>query len=481
MKKELIVALDVGTSSCRAVCFRPDGSRAAGASLPLMPARIEPGMSEYQAGVILQTARRVLDTVLEKVGPQSVAAIGIASQRSTVVLWNTQTGAACGPVLAWEDGRAQQQAQQAPLTQEEIHLQTGLYKTPFFSAPKMAWILQTSPAASQALKQGCLLSAPVASYLIWHLTGGQTCATDYSLAQRTLLLDIHTLQWSECLCRGFRIPDAILPQLSSSAADYGAYRFQGVSIPITACVADQQAAAVYFNILPQESLINYGTGAFWLYRAGEKPVSLPGMLTSVSATAERKKVHYLLEGPVNAAASALLWLKAQGIDFDDIETDALCQQSAHPVWFLPAFGGLGAPYWDFMVPTAVEGLSPLTRKADWVAGVVRAIAFLLADIAHYLQTNGQELKGPVRASGGLSRVNYLTQFQADLLQREIDVSPETEATLCGTALLAAKPVNGKLTFLQENSKIQPKLSSHEVHTLYTQWQDFVTRLRSKKS
>ena len=477
--KNLIVSLDIGTSGCRAAAMRTDGSVAARYERTLLPARPMPGMSEYNAVDLINTARTALHAVLDKVGPQHVAALAITSQRSTIVLWDKQTGEAVGPVLTWEDGRAQEQAVQAPLSQEEIHIKTGLYKTPFFSAPKIAWSLQHIPQAADLSRQGRLLAAPVASYLIWHLTEGNTLATDISLAQRTLLFDVHTLAWSETLCNGFGIPPDILPQIRPSAADYGAYTYHDVSIPITACVGDQQAAAVYFGLEKNKSLINYGTGAFWLYHAGEKPVFLPGMLTSVSATLPTKKPDYLLEGPVNAAGSALAWLKEQGIHFGETQTDTLCESAKHPILFLPAFGGLGAPYWDFKTPTSIGNLSPHTRKPDWVAGAVRGIAFLLADIGAYLRANGCEVEGPVQVSGGLSQSSYLTSFQAGLLQLPLEVAHQAEATLLGAALLAAAQADIPCSVSPSYTKVTPTLPADQAHALHKEWQEFVSSCRGK--
>ena len=474
--QKYVVALDIGTSGCRAVAVRADGTTAVRHTCALVPRRSAPGISEYQADDLLGACKEVLQAVLDQVGPQHVAALAVASQRSTVVLWDKTTGQAAGPILTWEDGRAQAQAAQAAISQEEVHSQTGLYKTPFFSAPKIAWMLQQVPQAAQLLKQGHLLAAPVASYLIWHLTDGKIFATDATLAQRTLLYDVTCGGWSAALCQAFGVPQEILPPILPTAADYGVYSYRGTDIPITVCVGDQQAAAAYFALRPKDSLLNYGTGAFWLYHTGTKPVFLPGMLTSVAATSQA----YLLEGPVNAAGSALLWLKAQGLLFEDEALQSLCEGAKQPVWFLPALGGLGAPYWDFSVSAAAEGLSPLTRKEDWVAGVVRGIAFLLADIGAYLRVNGCALEGTIQVSGGLSQLNYLTSFQADLLQQPLWVSSQTEATLLGAAGLAAERM-GQPFAVEQTGKQQvlPKLRAESARELYSQWQQFVKRQRQK--
>ncbi len=479
MKKEYIVSLDMGTSGCRAAAVRADGTIAAQHYFPLAPVRPAPGLSEYNAADLWQAAAQSVHAVLDKIGPQNAAALAVASQRSTVVLWNTQTGEPAGPVLTWEDGRAQTQVQDATVSQEEIHLKTGLYKTPFFSAPKITWSLQTVPQAISLVAQGCLAAAPVASYIIWKLTDGKTFSADYTLAQRTLLFDVQQLAWSEALCKSFSVPRELLPSLQPSAADYGVYTYQGVSIPICACVGDQQAAAVYFGLEKHKSLINYGTGAFWLYNNGETPAFLPGMLTSLSASGREHASDYLLEGPVNSAASALLWLKAQGILFEDTELDALCTQAKHPILFLPSFGGLGAPYWDFETPTSVGHLSPHTRKPDWVAGVVRAIAFLLTDIANYLRTNGCAVEGPVQVSGGLSHSNYLTSFQADVLQLPLEVSHQADATVLGAAMLAAEHIGQPVTCAPAYTKVSPTMTAAQAGELYAAWQQFVSNVRKK--
>ncbi len=477
--QKMIVALDIGTSGCRAAAVRGDGSVALQQEAPLVPLRSAPGLSEYQAEELLRAARQTLHAVLDGIGPQQIACLAVTSQRSTIVLWDKTTGKPIGPVLTWEDGRAQAQAEQASISQEEVHAQTGLYKTPFFSAPKIAWILQHVPQASQLLKQGNLLAAPVASYIIWHLTNGQVFATDVSLAQRTLLLDVKSAAWSPSLCQAFGVPMEILPKLLPSAADYGTYTYQGVKIPISVCVGDQQAAAAYFNLQTTDSLINYGTGAFWLYHTGEKAVFLPGMLTSLAATAGPASNAYLLEGPVNSAGSALLWLKAQGISFDEEELQTICVSSKRPVWFLPALGGLGAPYWDFKISAAAEGLCPLTQKEDWVAGAVRGVAFLLADIGAYLRANGCATSGKIQVSGGLSRLNYLTAFQADILQQDLWVLPQADATLLGAALLAARQKGVALNFVKDFRRIAPTLSAKQARELYTYWQQFLMRQRQK--
>lgn len=475
MSGKLFVALDLGTSSCRALAFNQRGEVLARKSLILAPKRPQNGLSFYDGNELLRAQKNVLNSLLTQVGAQNVRSISVSCQRSTVVLWHRQTGEPLAPVLTWEDGRAAAEAENAPVSQAEVHAITGLYKTPYFSAPKIAWCLKNCPPVKQAAGEKNLLIGPVASYFIWHLTGGKTFAADPTLAQRMLLWDIRTQTWSADLCKAFGVEPETLPEIRPSAADYGTYEFEQVKIPLCVCVGDQQAAA-WNRLKDGQTLINYGTGAFLLHNAGRKNICLPGLLTSLSASCEIPKSDYLLEAPVNAAGSAFQWLGAQGISFDAKKIDSLCALSQKPVWFLPALGGLGAPYWDFSLSPVVAGLSPLTQKADWVAGTVRGIAFLLADIVAYLRANKVPVSGPVAVSGGLTHLNYLMQFQAGLLQLPLVLRGESESTALGAAHLAADYLQESLQVNTngESCSFLPNLSVEDAKNLHQKWQTFLT-------
>lgn len=475
MSGKLFVALDLGTSSCRALAFNQRGEVIARKSLILAPKRPQNGLSFYDGNELLRAQKNVLNSLLTQVGAQNVRSISVSCQRSTVVLWHRQTGEPLTPVLTWEDGRAAAEAENAPVSQAEVHVITGLYKTPYFSAPKIAWCFKNCLPVKQAVGEKNLLIGPVASYFIWHLTGGKTFAADPTLAQRMLLWDIRTQTWSADLCKAFGVEPETLPEIRPSAADYGTYEFEQVKIPICVCVGDQQAAA-WNRLKSGQTLINYGTGAFLLHNAGRKNICLPGLLTSLSASCETPKSDYLLEAPVNAAGSAFQWLGAQGISFDEKKIDSLCALSQTPVWFLPALGGLGAPYWDFSLSPVVAGLSPLTQKADWVAGTVRGIAFLLADIVAYLRANKVPVSGPVAVSGGLTHLNYLMQFQAGLLQLPLVLRGESESTALGAAHLAADYLQESLQVStnRESCSFLPNLSVEDAKNLHQKWQAFLT-------
>ena len=478
MTAKWTVAIDQGTSSCRVFAVDEQGNVQARKSAAFLPTRTASGCSEYPAEPLLQVQLTLLNQLLDEVGPQQVQALAVCSQRSSVVLWDKQTGKPLAPVLTWEDGRAVKEAQQVPFSQEEIHTQTGLFKTPFFSAPKIAWCLTHCPQAARAAQEGTLLVAPIASYLIWHLTAGQVFATDATLAQRTLLWDIRNGQWSEALCRAFGVEIASLPRLQATVDDYGAYVYKGVAIPVRVCTADQQAAAYYHRLQPGRSAINYGTGAFVLHHTGTRLAVLPGMLSSVAVRFADKPQEFLLEGPIFAAGSALQWLQKQGFHFDIEQLDRLASQACNPIRFLPALGGLGAPYWDYRAACCIENLSPRTVLPDWIAGTLQAVAGLVADVVYYLRNNGQEVTGPVSVSGGLARSEYLLQQQADLLQLPLQLCNDAESTVLGAARLADPHVAVQPAGTLHT--LTPACTAQQAQQQYRVWQEFVSRCRRKK-
>lgn len=461
-----VVALDIGTSSCRCGAFGK-GRLQIKQSISLLPHRQRPGLSEYRAEDLLKASYYVLHQVLDTVNLEEVSSLVISSQRSTVVLWDKDSGQALGPILTWEDGRAMKEAEQAPITQEEVHVSTGLYKTPYFSAPKIMWSITHLPEVKDAFKRGKLCVGPVASFLIYHLTKGRVFATDPTLAQRTLLFDIKDGAWSEKLCKAFSIPGEILPQLKATVDDYGVYEYRSKYLPIRVCVGDQQAAAS--SLVSGDMLFNYGTGAFVLHHTGTKHVILPGLLTSVAPSQVGKGLSYLLEGPVNAAGSAYLWLKTKGIQIDMKDLDLLCARSTHPLEILPAIGGLGAPYWNFSLGPVIKGQTGSSTPADWVAGLTRGIALLVADIVHYMKAYQIVPSGKMIVSGGLSQSDYLMQFQADVLQRFLTRTAQPEETLMGAVLLAGVTENSDV--LEE--MFSPRISPLQSQDIYKKWQAFV--------
>lgn len=473
MSKQTILSVDLGTSSSRVLAVDERGNILASVSRPVTLSRPQEGRAEMDAQQWLQDVWALLDEMAAKT--EGEITLSIASQRSTIVFWNRKTGEPLCPILSWQDGRAWQQTQAISLSQEEIHERTGLYKTPFYSAAKIKWALEQIPAVAHAAKENRLCIGPLASFLIWHLTAGRVFACDSTLAQRTLLFNIHTLDWDDTLLQHVGVQRSWLPQIKPTAADYGVWEHAGRSCTIRVCVGDQQAALYALQLVAGEACINYGTGAFYMYHTGAQCQLLPGVLTSVGASGvHENQAAYLLEGTVNACGSLFEWLRAQGFAFEMQELDALVAQAKQPVWLLPALGGLGAPYWDFTASPVVAGLSPHTRKSDWLAGAVAAIAYLIADIEFYLAKQGRKAAS-LKVSGGLSQLQVLLQKQADILQCPLHPCVEHEGSAMGAALLAAEIAQKPFASWKTISylpQVSPHLSAGQAAQQYAQWQNF---------
>ena len=481
MNNKQIVALDQGSSSSRTLAFDIHGNVTARSSRAVDTLRPAAGLAEFDAWALLQGQMDSFREVLAQISAENVAAIAVASQRSTVVFWDRLTGKPLAPALSWQDGRAQQEADLTELPQETIHQITGLYKTPFYSAAKIAWTLKNIPQVRQAADEERLCIGPVASYIIWHLTGGKVFACDPTLAQRTLLFNISTFNWERSLLDAFGVKREWLPQIKRTADNYGMYEIEGKQVPICVCVGDQQAALQALRVVSGGACINYGTGAFFMRNTGHQCHFLQGLLTSVGAQSGAAN-EYLLEGPVNACATVFAWLNAIGFSCSVDEIDALYEKATHPVQFLPALGGLGAPYWDFTLSPVFSGLSPHTQKADVIAGAVDAIAALLADIVFYTERYGIKTT-EIKVAGGLSKNRALLRAQADILQMRLLPCVEVESTAVGAAMLAGG-MCGVDTSQWETMHIlpavDPKLEPEAAEDKYMRWHQFLNWCKAKK-
>ncbi len=473
-KNYCFICIDQGSSSSRAVAVAADGVVQARAAVQLLPSMTANNMCEYDAAALLDSQMEALQETLDTL-PQDCEplCIGVASQRSTIVLWDKVTGLPLCPVLSWLDGRAEKQVAENKLSHTEIHQKTGLYKTAYYSAPKIRWCIDNYTQAALALKEGRLLAGPVATYLIWHMTKGKVFAADPTLAQRTMLFNIDTQTWDEEILKSFNIPKEILPEIKCSADDYGSYK----GIPITVCVGDQQAAAAGIGMLNTGDVaVNYGTGAFLLANAGPKPKHLDGILSSLSWNSKDKKADYLLEAPLNVAGSILNWLNGIGLRFELEDLPEICAQSKAPVWFLPALGGLGAPYWDFKITPIITGLNPKTTKEDIIFGAIRGLGFLMADIAFYIKKNGGLDISNIRVSGGLADCGALLQFQSDILGANILQNYEAETTAMGVAYICAaqnKIETAHWQVFNIYNLFKPQMPAGNAAQLYAKWRKFL--------
>lgn len=477
--RQVVVALDQGSSSSRALAIDARGRVVARAQHKVRSAYPRAGWSEHDALDLARTVERALDEVLASLPERDeVLGVGLACQRSTIVFWDAETGKPVCPAPSWQDGRAA--ALVAPLQahQARAHETTGLYLTPYYSAPKIRWTLDHVPAARALAEKGRLRIGPVSTWLYWRLTGGKVFAADPTTAQRTMLFSLRTCDWDPFMLELFGVPRAALPEIRPSSGDWGQVKRGGRTLALRAVVGDQQAAALGLGgRAPGSAIANYGTGAFFLLNTGSAQHRIPGLLTSIGATSAAREPYFLQEGTVHAAGASFDWLRDQlGLLDGAGDLDGACRRSKERVFSLNAIGGLGAPRWDYVTKTAFFGLSSRTTPDDLVRAVAEGVAFLIADIVAALRAGGLSFS-EARVSGGLSRSAYLMQFQADLLGTPLSRCGESEATALGAAALAAEAAGADwtaaLTRPRLDKTFEPKLERQQAERLLRQWSAFV--------
>ena len=481
--ERFIIVLDQGSSSSRALAFGLDGNIRYKAQRKLEASYPGPGLAEYDAEKLFRSQAEALDEVLARLPADGeAAALGIAAQRSTVVFWDKATGAPLAPALSWQDGRALELLGRVPVSNTRIHDLTGLYKTPYYSASKIAWALENFPEVKAAAAGKRLLAAPVAAYLLWRLSGGKNFVLDPSQAQRTLLFNLRRLKWEPKLLSAFGVDAALLPEIRPSIGRLGAVEAAGRRIPVTAMLGDQQAAMLGLGLeAPNSAALNYGTGAFLLVNTGRKPLKIRGLLNSFGwqEGAGKKRICYFTESTVNSAGTALEWLRQKFGLFDEIsEVDGMCRKSKNRLHCLPAIGGLGAPYWDFSAFTTFTGFSPHTDKYDVVRGVTEGIAYMVADAFDLVRKKGIKIE-ELKVSGGLSKIDWLLQFQADVTGARLSALEESEATALGAALAAARGLGLSPQWTPRVSRrvFSPALGEEERQNLVKGWRIFVKDVR----
>ncbi|MCK5358678.1 MAG: hypothetical protein KAJ48_09810 [Elusimicrobiales bacterium] len=442
--KEYILVLDQGSSSSRTLAYNKSGNICFKSSIKVNIKYSGAANADYDASELLKSQLKSLDKVLACLPPAAkVLGLGIAAQRSTIILFDSVTGKPLCRALSWQDGRGAEILKSIEISQPKIHAITGLYKTPYYSASKIKWCMDNYSGARQAYKKSRLMVSSVAGYILWHLSKGRISAIDATHAQRTLLFDIKNQKWHSPLLKAFKIPKNILPKIMPTVANYGIIERKGFSIPVHVMVGDQQAALMGLGIKEKMAALNYGTGAFLLVNTGKKIVKVQGLLNSIGAVNGLKKndAFYITESTVNAAFTALQWLKINFNLFKDIsDIDKMCQKSSNRLFVLPAIGGIGSPYWDYSTFTTFTGLSAKSNKYDIIRGFIEGICFMIADAAALIEENGTKISSII-ATGGLSQIDYLLQFQADITGAKIIRSNQNEGTAFGTAKMTADALN----------------------------------------
>ena len=484
-----ILALDQGTTSSRAILFSPNGEIASSSSFEFEQIFPKSGWVEHNAGEIFSSQLNAVRKAMEKVGATAddILTIGITNQRETTIVWEKDTGKPIYNAIVWQCRRTAEFCDTLVKKgcTEFIRQKTGLLIDAYFSASKLKWILDHVNGARQRAERGELCFGTVDSWLLYNLTGGKVHATDYSNASRTMLFNIHTLTWDEELLKLFDIPLAMMPKVLPSAHRFGftAEKLFGKEIPISGIAGDQQAALFGQNCTEPGSVKNtYGTGGFLLMNTGEKPVlSQNGLLTSIAWGIDGK-VNYALEGSVFICGAALSWLRdSLGIlnTVSESEALALSVQDTDGVCFVPAFVGLGTPYWDPYARGTILGITRGTTKAHVVRAALEAICFQTVDVLDVMQKDSEQTPTALRVDGGASANNLLLQMQADLSNLPILRPTCIETTAKGAALLAGLTEGYTNTYVKSNTVTQfsPRMTQTERESKLALWHKAIERTR----
>ena len=443
--KQYVIALDQGTTSSRCILFDREQNIVGVAQREFTQIYPKPGWVEQDPMEIWSSQSSVLTEVLAQTGitPGEVAAIGITNQRETTIVWDKTTGRPIYNAIVWQCRRT------APLCEElkadgaftdYIKEHTGLLIDAYFSATKLKWILDHVEGARERAKAGKLLFGTVDSWLVWKLTGGKAHVTDYTNASRTMLFDIQNLCWDQEICRRLDIPMEMLPQVCSSSQVYGYANLQGLEVPIAGIAGDQQAALFGQGCFhPGEAKNTYGTGCFLLMNTGEQLCrSQNGLLTTI-AIGLGGKVQYALEGSVFVGGAVIQWVRDE-LRFISESRDAEYYASKVPdtggVYLVPAFTGLGAPYWDMYARGALVGLTRGTNRDHIIRAAQESIAYQSWDLVDAMEKDTGIPLSVLNADGGASRDKFLMQFQADILNKPVRRPVIRETTALGAALLA---------------------------------------------
>jgi len=481
----ILLALDAGTTSTRAIAFDAATLR------PLAFAQVElpqhfpaPGWVEHEPEDIAGHAIQVLREALAKSGRAAadVAGIGVTNQRETTLLWDAQTGRCVARAIVWQDRRTAEACAALKPHEPMVARKTGLLLDPYFSATKLAWLLDHVPGAREAADQGRLRFGTVDCFLLWRLTEGAVHATDATNAARTMLFDIHASAWDEELLALFRIPRSLLPEVRDCAARFGSTRALGGETPILGVAGDQQAATIGQGCLrPGMAKSTHGTGCFALLVTGEAVASRHRLLTTVAYQLKGKRT-YALEGSIFVAGAAVQWLRdGLGIIARASEAGELAAR-ANPeerVFLVPGFTGLGAPWWDSSARAAILGLTRGSGRAEICRAALEAVAFQTRDLLDAMRADRPGLDDTVlRVDGGMTASDWTMQALADLCGVPVDRPRVLETTALGAAWLAgveAGTLPADASHWRLDRRFAPLMAREEADSRHAEWRDAVRR------
>lgn len=489
--EKYVLALDQGTTSSRAIVFGRDGRVVAAAQQEFPQILPGPGLVEHDPEAIWRSQLEVARLALARaeVGPERIAAVGVTNQRETTILWERDTGRPVANAIVWQSRasadicRRMKDDGLEPVFREK----TGLVLDPYFSGTKIKYLLDQDSALRRRAEQGEILFGTVDSWLIWRLTGGRRHVTDYSNASRTLLLNIHTLQWDAELLRLLQVPEAMLPEVRPSSEVYASVQpeWLGAEIPIAGDAGDQQAATFGQACFQPGSVKNtYGTGCFMLLNTGERPVRSQNNLLTTVGWGLDGRVTYCLEGSVFIAGAVVQWLRdGLGVIKTSAEVEQLATSvpDAGGVCFVPALVGLGAPYWDPYARGTILGITRGTTAAHIARAAVESMAYQSLDLLEAMRRDAGVPLAVLKVDGGASLNNLLMQFQADLVGIDVERPVVAETTALGAAYLAGLAV-GYWTDQADvarnwalDRRFSPHLADDERQRLHRRWQKAVGR------
>ena len=491
-----ILAIDQGTTSSRAILFDREGRPAAVDQREFTQHFPDDGWVEHDPEEIWQTTLAVIRGALDGAGAEAgdISAIGITNQRETTVLWERDSGRAIHNAIVWQDRRTAETC--AALVADGhgamVQSKTGLIVDAYFSATKIAWILDNVAGARARAGRGELAFGTIDSFLLWRLTGGRSHATDATNASRTMLFDIHRQDWDDDLLGLFKVPRELLPEVRDSSADFGVCEsaILGAAIPITGIAGDQQAAAFgQACFKPGMIKSTFGTGCFALLNTGATAVTSANRLLTTVAYRLQGEPSYALEGSIFVAGAAVKWLRDKlGLIASASETEALVAEAAPQsgVYLAPAFVGLGAPYWDGRARAALVGMTLDTGRAEIVRATLESVAYQMRDLMDAMAADGAAPPVALRVDGGMAVNGWLMQFLADILDTTVERPLITETTALGAAYLAGLHTGfyGSLDAIagqwRRDALFTPAMADGEREARLAGWRDAISRVTDAK-
>ena len=481
--KKYILTLDEGTTSARAVLFDKGGNAVSAAQREFKQIYPQPGFVEHDPVEIFSVQYAAVTEAITAIGASAdeIAAVGVTNQRETTIIWDKNTGEPIYNAIVWQCRRTSEMCDKlrADGLEEYIRKTTGLRIDAYFSATKIKWILDNVPGARDRAENGELLFGTVDTWLIWKLSGGKIHVTDRTNAARTMLYDIHSLTWDKRILEILQIPACMLPEVRSSSEIYGNVNILGAEIPVSGIAGDQQAALFGQKCFCEGDIKNtYGTGCFLLMNTGNTAFeSKNGLITTIAADAG-DNICYALEGSVFVGGAVIQWLRDElGLIASAAESEkaALSVPDSAGVYIVPAFAGLGAPYWDMYARGTICGLTRGSGKNHIIRACLEAIAYQTNDLITALKADTGLLINHIRADGGAAANNFLMQFQADISDVGVIRPAQTEATAAGAAYLAGLAVgfwknkNEILRLPDKQTEFKPAINAKHREAMTEGW------------